>query len=143
MGNLIRYRAADLPELMDRISKNSIGMDDYFDRFFQMGDINSNYPPYNLVQIDNIKSRLEVALAGFNKKEITVYTEYGKLIVEGKKEDKEEEQYLHRGLAQRSFKRVWSMSDDTEVNNVVFKDGMLVVDLGKVIPEHHTRRDYL
>tara|TARA_R100000742_G_C4274292_1_gene94209 strand:+ start:944 stop:1375 length:432 start_codon:yes stop_codon:yes gene_type:complete len=143
MGNLIRYRAADLPELMDRISKNSIGMDDYFDRFFQMGDINNNYPPYNLVQIDNIKSRLEVALAGFNKKEITVYTEYGKLIVEGKKEDKEEEQYLHRGLAQRSFKRVWSMSDDTEVNNVVFKDGMLVVDLGKVIPEHHTRRDYL
>tara|TARA_R100000008_G_scaffold52616_2_gene31841 strand:+ start:2032 stop:2463 length:432 start_codon:yes stop_codon:yes gene_type:complete len=143
MGNLIRYRAADLPELMDRISKNSIGMDDYFDRFFQMGDINSNYPPYNLVQIDNIKSRLEVALAGFNKKEITVYTEYGKLIVEGKKEDKEEEQYLHRGLAQRSFKRIWSMSEDTEVNNVVFKDGMLVVDLGKVIPEHHARRDYL
>ena len=118
-------------------------MDDYFDRFFQMGDINSNYPPYNLVQIDNIKSRLEVALAGFNKKEITVYTEYGKLIVEGKKEDKEEEQYLHRGLAQRSFKRIWSMSEDTEVNNVVFKDGMLVVDLGKVIPEHHARRDYL
>ena len=143
MGNLIRYRAADLPELMDRISKNSIGMDDYFDRFFQMGDINSNYPPYNLVQIDNIKSRLEVALAGFNKKEITVYTEYGKLIVEGKQEDKEEEQYLHRGLAQRSFKRIWSMSEDTEVNNVVFKDGMLVVDLGKVIPEHHARRDYL
>ena len=143
MGNLIRYRAADLPELMERISKNSIGMDDYFDRFFQMGDINSNYPPYNLVQIDNIKSRLEVALAGFNKKEITVYTEYGKLIVEGKKEDKEEEQYLHRGLAQRSFKRIWSMSEDTEVNNVVFKDGMLVVDLGKVIPEHHARRDYL
>ena len=143
MGNLARYRAADLPELMERISKNSIGMDDYFDRFFQMGDINSNYPPYNLVQIDNIKSRLEVALAGFNKKEITVYTEYGKLIVEGKKEDKEEEQYLHRGLAQRSFKRIWSMSEDTEVNNVVFKDGMLVVDLGKVIPEHHARRDYL
>ena len=85
MNTLARYHAANLPELFEKISKNSIGMDDYLDRFFNM-DTTSNYPPYNIVQINNVESRLEIALAGFKKKEVKVYTEFGKLYVEGKKE---------------------------------------------------------
>ena len=69
MGNLQRYHAADLPQLMDRIHRNSIGMDNYFDKFLQLNDV-SNYPPYNIVQINNVESKLEIALAGF-KKEIS------------------------------------------------------------------------
>ena len=144
MTNLTRYTAADLPALMDRITRNSIGMDEYFDRIFKIHETTSNYPPYNLVQISNVESRLELALAGFKKEEVNVYTEYGKLFVEGQKEDRESDtNYVHKGLAQRSFKRAWTLSDDTEVREVAFEDGLLTVRLGKIVHEHHARKDYL
>jgi molecular chaperone IbpA len=144
MTNLTRYTAADLPNLMDKITRNSIGLDEYFDRLFNLHETTSNYPPYNLVQINNLESRLELALAGFRKKEVFVYTQDGKLFVEGQKEDKEtESNYLHKGLAQRSFTRSWTLSDDTEVRSVDFEDGLLNITLGRIVPDHHKRKDYL
>jgi len=144
MTNLTRYNAADLPTLMDKITRNSIGLDEYFDRLFTLHETNSNYPPYNLVQINNLESRLELALAGFKKKEVFVYTQDGKLFVEGQKEDKEtESNYLHKGLAQRSFTRSWTLSDETEVTSVEFEDGLLSITLGRVVPDHHKRKDYI
>ena len=141
--NITRYNAADLSQLMDRIVKNSIGMDDYFDRFWG-ADTQSNYPPYNLVQVNNVESRLEIALAGFKQKEVKVYTEFGKLFVEGKKEESETVgEIVHKGLAQRSFTRAWTLSDDTEVRQVSFADGLLTVELGKIVPDHHARKEYL
>ena len=88
---------------------------------------------------------LEIALAGFSKKDLKVYTEYGKLIIEGQKQvDKETgSEYVHQGLAQRSFTREWALSDDVEVREVQFKDGLLTVKLGKIVPEHHARKNYL
>ena len=142
MTNLQRYHAANLPELIEKINRNSIGLDDYLNRFWDEST-QQNYPPYNIVHVNNVESRLEIALAGFKKKEIKVYTEYGKLVVEGNKENKEDQEYLHRGLASRSFKREWSLSDDIEVKNVTFADGLLVATLGKIVPEHHARKDYL
>ena len=141
--NITRYNAADLSQLMDRIVKNSIGMDDYFDRFWG-ADTQSNYPPYNLVQVNNVESRLEIALAGFKQKEVKVYTEFGKLFVEGKKEESENVgEIVQKGLAQRSFTRTWTLSDDTEVRQVSFADGLLIVELGKIVPDHHARKEYL
>ena len=144
MGNLARYTSSDLPELMDKIVKNSIGInDDYLDRFFNVTHT-SNYPPFNLIQINNVESRLEVALAGFKKDDGKVYTEYGKLHVEGKQEDKETDgEFVHKGLAQRSFDRQWTLADDTEVRSVSFDNGLLTIELGKIVPEHHTRHDFL
>ena len=144
MGTLARYHAANLPELLEKINRNSIGMDDYLNRFWDGVDTSSNYPPYNLVQVNNVESRLEIALAGFKKKEVKVYTEFGKLYVEGKKEESETVgEIVHKGLAQRSFTRAWTLSDDTEVRQVSFTDGLLIVELGKIVPEHHNRKDYL
>ena len=143
MGTLARYHAANLPELMERITRNSIGMDDYLNRFWD-DTTTSNYPPYNLVQLNNHESKLEIALAGFKKDEVKVYTEFGKLYVEGIKEKSEvDAEYTHRGLAQRSFKRAWALSEDCEVRQVVFEDGLLTVELGKIVPEHHARKEYL
>ena len=143
MGNLVRYRSSDLPELMDKIMKNSIGInDDYLDRFFNVSHT-SNYPPFNLIQVNNVESRLEVALAGFKKDDIKVYTEYGKLSVEGKQEDKETDgEFVYKGLAQRSFERQWTLADDTEVRSVSFRDGLLTVELAKIIPEKHARKEF-
>ena len=142
MTNIQRYRSADLPQLMDRITKNSIGLDNFFESFFD-SDVTSNYPPYNLIHVNNVESRLEIALAGFKKKEVKVYTEYGKLVVTAEKPDKDESQYVHKGLAHRSFSRSWTLSDDTEVRSVDFEDGLLTIKLGKVVPEHHARKNYL
>jgi len=134
----MRYTAADLPTLLDKITRNSIGMDEYFDRLFNLHETTTNYPPYNLIQVNN------VALAGFKKGEVYVFTEYGKLFVEGQKEDTESDRtFVHKGLAQRSFKRAWTLSDDTEVREVIFEDGLLTIRLGKIVPEHHSRKDYL
>ena len=144
MTNLARFHAANLPDLMERIHRNSIGMDEYLNKFWDGVETSSNYPPYNIVEVSNVESRLEVALAGFKKDEVSVYTEFGKLYVQGKKEEsKVDGEFIHKGLAQRSFTRVWTVSDDTEVRGVEFTDGLLVVQLGKIVPDHHARKEYL
>ena len=144
MTNLMKYHAANMDQLFDRINRNSIGMDEYFDRLFRLQETTTNYPPYNLVTVSSTESRLELALAGFKKAEVNVYTQDGKLFVEGQKEDKETgTDYVHRGVAQRSFTRSWTLSDETEVRSVVFEDGLLSIVLGKIVPEHHQRKDYL
>ena len=143
MNTLARYHAANLPELFDKITKNSIGVDDYLNRFWE-DTTTSNYPPYNLVHLNNHESKLEIALAGFKKDEVKVYTEFGKLYVEGKKEESEYVgEFVYKGLAQRSFERVWTITDDTEIGSVSFEDGLLTVNLNKIVPEHHARKDYI
>jgi molecular chaperone IbpA len=148
------YTAADLPALMERINRNSIGMDEYFDRLFNLHETTKNYPPFNLVTVSNVESRLELALAGFRKAEVNVYTQDGKLFVEGQKEDTEsklfvegqkedtesETTYVHRGMAQRSFTRAWTLAEDTEVRSVEFEDGLLSIVLGRIVPEHHQKK---
>ena len=135
------YRAKDLAELFDKITTNSIGLDRTIQNFWE--STNASYPPFNIIQENNHESTLEIALAGFKKKEVKVYTEHGKLIVEGKKEEKKENEYVHRGMAQRSFQRGWQLTDDVEIKEVSFEDGLLSIHLGKVVPEHHSRKDYL
>jgi molecular chaperone IbpA len=141
MVNIQKFHSADLNSLVDRINKYSIGMDDVFDRLSHVQE--GNYPPYNLVQVSSTESRLELALAGFNEKELNVYTQDGKLFIEGTKDEpKEQTTYYHRGVAQRSFTRSWSLGDETEVRSVSFENGLLTVELSKIVPEHHQRKDW-
>ena len=143
MGNLTKYNAANISQLLDRINRNSIGMDEYFGRLFDLHETTSNYPPFNLIQVSNVESKLELALAGFKKKEVNVYTQDGKLFVEGKREDGESgNEYIHRGVAQRSFTRTWTLAEDTEVRSVEFEDGLLTIVLGRIVPDHHQRKDW-
>ena len=143
MGNLARYHVENLPELMKVIRQNGIGMDDYLDRFFHT-PTQQNYHPYNIIQVNNVETKLEVALAGFKKKDIKVYTEHCKLNIEGGKEEStEKSNYTHQGLAQRSFSRAWTITDDTEVKSVEFEDGLLTVTVSKIVPEHYARKDWL
>ena len=143
MSTLEKYNAANINQLLERINRNSIGMDDYFDRLFTLHETTSNYPPYNLIQVSNVESRLELALAGFKKKQVNVYTQDGKLFVEGQREDGESgKEYIHRGVAQRSFTRTWTLAEDTEVRSVEFEDGLLTVVLGRIVPTHHQRKDW-
>ena len=143
MSNLRRFQSEDLSSLMDKIVRNSIGLDSYIDDFWT-NTTSSNYPPYNLVQVNNVESRLEIALAGFKKKEVKVYTEFGKLHVEGKKEESKDD----ATIVYQGFFNVPSIESGRSpmiqrLDRSSFADGLLTVELGKVVPEHHSRKDYL
>ena len=139
MTLLAKYQTDNIEKFLRDVDRYSIGMDEWFHRMGTLHQTESNYPPYNLVKEDNITFRLEVALAGFKKEEIIVTTESGKLFVEGQTE-KEDVEYVHQGLAKRAFTRSWTLSDDVEVRNVVFEDGLLTIELKRIIPEHQQKK---
>jgi molecular chaperone IbpA len=124
------------------IQKNSIGMDEWIKRFDTAFETHTNYPPYDLVKDSSVDFRLEIALAGYKREDIEVTTEWNKLFVEAKRVGDSTEEYLHKGLAKRSFIRSWTLSDDVVVGDVSFEDGLLTIKLNKVIPEHQKKKVY-
>ena len=124
------------------IQKNSIGMDEWFKRFDTAFETHTNYPPYNLVKENSVNFRLEIALAGYKREDIEVTTEWNKLLVEAKKVDDTDSEYLHKGLAKRAFSRTWSLSDDVVIGDVSYADGLLTIKLNRVIPEHQKKKTY-
>lgn len=121
-----------------------VGFDEQLERMHEMHDAIAknipNYPPYNLKKVDENKYVIEMAVAGFAKSDIEVTMEDGKLIIEGKVKDEskedESEQYLFQGLANRAFKRSFTLSDHIEINNAEYLNGILKVVLEKIVPEH-------
>jgi len=104
---------------------------------------NKSYPPHNILKTKEGYC-LELAVAGFKKEEIKVYTEEDNLYVEGLREDiHDETEYIYRGLAFRRFSRVWKMPNDLKVDNVTHSDGLISVNFKKIIPEAQRRKDYL
>ena len=141
-ANAITFTVPETQDYLAKVRKNMIGFDDWFTTFDQHF-ANTNYPPYNTIKISNHEYRVEVALAGFKKKNLKVYTQEGRLVIEGKKEDGVEQDYVHKGLAQRAFTRAWSLPDDLVVKDVRFEDGLLLVDIEKIIPDEKKRKDWL
>jgi molecular chaperone IbpA len=138
----ITYSVPETAKYLLEIQRNSIGMDEWFKRFDTAFETHTNYPPYNLVKESSVDFRLEIALAGYKRDDIRVSTEWNKLFVESGKVRKSEDQYLHQGLAKRAFTRTWTLSDDVEVKDVSYVDGLLTVKLNRVIPEHQKRKVY-
>ena len=101
----------------------------------------SNYPPYNIIKLDDERQQLQLALAGFLKDDIEVAVERGVLNISVSKDYQlAEGEYVHRGIALRSFSRNWKLSDDTVIDHVTYDDGMLRVTLRRHIPEEHKRK---
>ena len=128
--------------IFNQLRPLSVGFDDVFDHFESMFDgptfIGSNYPQYNIVKTGDNKFDIEVALAGFNKKDINVTSENGMLTIESKQEDKSKDkdgEVLHKGISKRYFKRSFTIADDVEIKGAELKDGMLRVSMEKIIPE--------
>ena len=96
---------------------------------------NSNYPPYNIVKHDAENFSIELAVAGFTKKDISISKEKERLSIEGKQEEGEEQEYVHKGLASRSFKRTFTLADDIVVKGADMKNGILSVSLERIVPE--------
>ena len=113
----------------------AIGFDRYFEDLERMSNITqTNYPPYNVVKEDDEHFSVELAVAGFSKKDVSITKEKSVLVIEGKVED-ESKDFVHKGLASRAFKRSFTLADDVEISGASLKDGILVVSLERIIPE--------
>ena len=135
-----------LPSIFKQLRPVSIGFDNLFDHFENIFDeydnvrssLTANFPFYNIVKKENNKFDIEVALAGYDKRDIAV--EYADSIltiksVKETKSDKEKEGVIHQGIAKRSFTKAFTVSDDVEIKGAELKNGLLKISLEKIIPE--------
>ncbi len=120
-----------------------IGFDNEINRINRLSAFASggtNYPPYNIITGSDNRTILEVALAGFSKEDIEVATEENILTISCYPKEKEAVKYTHKGIAARSFSKSWQLGEDTEVESVDYKDGMLTISVQKIIPEEKQKK---
>ena len=141
---LVRYSHNQLDDLF-KLTPFSVGFDSMFDRLLtNTYNTSTTYPPYDVVKIDASNYEIRVALAGFTKDDIQVNYEDGTLSIESAESDDSKvvgkEEHLVHGISKRKFKRTFTLSDDMVVNDAGFKDGMLTVKLGRIIPDEKKPR---
>jgi molecular chaperone IbpA len=118
-----------------------LGFDDSFNKLLGLkNDLNkhvSSYPPYNIKKLDDNEFELEFAVAGFDKRDIRVTVDNGKLHVSGVMSDIDDEtEYLHKGIATRSFSSTFALGEHVEVENAEVDNGLLKVKVIKYVPKH-------
>ena len=137
--------------IFNQLRPVTVGFDPIFDRFERMFEddffnaptFNSNYPPYNIVKTGDYTYNIELALAGFGKKDIDVSYEDSMVTVKSihaSKTDDQKEGVLHRGISQRQFTKSFTIADDVEVKGAELKDGLLSISLERIIPESKKAR---
>jgi molecular chaperone IbpA len=141
-----KYTTKDLEAILNGVHKYSVGLEDVVNRVHAFGsNTMTSYPPYNIVKESGSKWYIEMALAGWKKEEIQVTTEFNVLVISSKgkgSEESESDEYVHRGLAKRTFTRSFNLASDVEVGNITYADGLLKVELMRVIPDQQKRRYY-
>ena len=123
----------------------SVGFDDLFDHFNNTLEYSvkqqTSYPPYNINKVDELNYQIEMALAGFSKTDIDIKYADNQLTIKSiESEAKDEKETLHRGISKRKFSRTFTLADDIKVNGAELKDGMLLIDLEKIVPEEKKPR---
>ena len=121
------------------LNKALLGFDTMFNDFEGRfaNQINQNYPPYNILKHNDDSYELEIAVTGFDKSEVTVEIVQTQLIVKGQRklEEANEPTYLHRSLSSRDFTRSWTLAEHMEVGEGRIKNGVLTIELKRVVPE--------
>ena len=131
--------------IFNQLRPISVGFDNIFDHFESLFNtefslepsMRTNYPPYNIVKTGTYTYNIEVALAGCNKKDISVEYAEGLLTIKSIKETKSEDKkgMIHKGIAQRYFSKVFTIADNLKIEGAELKDGLLKVYLMKIVPE--------
>jgi len=136
MLHLARYSSIS-PSDLEKALGITVGFDSLFDRLFEDVERNGNstgFPPYNIRKDDEELYTIEMAVAGFSKEDLEAELKDGVLTVRSKP-DQDEGEYLHRGIAKRSFSRSFTLSDDMIIQGADLVNGMLIINLERVIPE--------
>ena len=128
----------DFVSAFPQVESRLIGFDRVFDAVTRLhtveGGQSSSFPPYNIKKLDAENYEIQIALAGFSKSELDISVEDGNLVVSGQQE-KSDDEFLHKGIAERNFKRTWALADDVKVTGSKLKDGVLTISLVHEIPE--------
>ena len=134
--------------LFNKLRPVSVGFDSVFDHFESMFNespsLHTNYPPYDILKTDEHSYVIELAVAGFSKKDIKVTVENGVLTVESDRESNAQssgQEIIHRGISKRYFKKSFSIADDVEIRGAELKDGLLRISMEKIIPESRKRKE--
>ena len=134
--------------LFNKLRPVSVGFDSVFDHFESLFNespsLHTNYPPYDILKTDEHSYVIELAVAGFSKKDIKVTVENGVLTVESDRDGNAEssgQEIIHRGISKRYFKKSFSISDDVEIRGAELKDGLLRISMEKIIPESRKRKE--
>ena len=126
---------------INQITPFSVGFDRVFDRLVDYGTTyeTGGFPPYNIRKTDDFKHVIEIALAGFSKGEIEVILTDGVLEIKSSNlptTEKPKDDLIHKGIAKRAFTRKFTLADDIEVKDAKLENGLLVIDLEQIVPEH-------
>ena len=128
----------DFVSAFPQVESRLIGFDRVFDAVTRLhtveGGQSNSFPPYNIKKLDAENYEIQIALAGFSKSELDIVVEDGNLVVKGEQE-KSEDEFLHKGIAERNFTRTWALADDVKVTGSKLKDGVLTISLVHEIPE--------
>jgi len=137
-------RTLSLLDNFNQLTPYAVGFDRVFDTLNRYVDNNVNstgFPPYNIQKVDDFKYQIDMALAGFSKDDIEVEVADGTLSVRSdKKEEPEDEFTYHRGISYRKFERKFTLADDLVVNGAKLENGMLTIDLERIVPEEKKPR---
>lgn len=124
---------------LNKLTPYAVGFDKIFDDMFRYVDATKNstgYPPYNIRKNEN-KFQIEIALAGVRKEDLNITTDNGQLSIEHNPVEVEDDvtEWIHKGIAQRKFRRIWTLADDVVVNGATMENGMLYIELERIVPE--------
>jgi molecular chaperone IbpA len=137
----LEIRTLDLPSFVNQIHRQAIGFDNLFDtlnRTFANSRTDGNYPPHNVVKLDDTHYVIEVAVAGFAEDEIDVELKENVLTVRGEQAKPEQEvEYLHKGISARNFTRTFPLAEHIEVRGATVKNGILAIALEQIVPEEN------
>ena len=133
MTNQLTLRSLDIPS----IHKFAVGFDNMFDELMRTSQVNTNYPPYNIVKHTEDNFSIELAVAGFKDGEVTITTERNQLVVKGEQvtDLDDTKEYLHKGISARNFVRTWTLADHVEVVGATSENGILTISWERKIPE--------
>lgn len=117
--------------------RSTVGFDRLFDMLesSSLGQQSENYPPFDLIRIDDNRFRIELAVAGFGRDDVDITAQENSLIIRGEKKDEAGSDYIHRGIANRAFERKFALADHIQVRGADLRDGMLSIELEREIPE--------
>jgi len=123
--------------------RSSVGFDVFdnvFDSVFNLNESNASYPPYNILKSDN-NYTISLAIAGFSKNEVDISLQENELVIKGIAKDQNNNiEFLHRGIAGRNFERKFRLADNIKVSDASYENGLLNVYLEREIPEHQKPR---
>ena len=131
-----------MDKIFDAAMTYSVGFEDLFNRMHSSASIHTSYPPYNIVKETESEWRIEMALAGWSKDDIEIRTETNVLTIKSKVEQESDGDFIHRGVAKRSFTKTFNIADDVEIGDITYENGLLNIKLTKIVPESQKRKVY-